>query len=159
MTTGAFPCAGCEGYHVHYGQKEVGVMRATEVRWFLIEIDRIRRRQDALRELLDMRVSTLRESLRQRIRRAHREGQWLSLTPKECAVLYQQERSRLQEQVQRLREEHKETTARLRKLERAKLRAERARAAEMARHKRLLNVKRNRKGLKTHAQKSQAPSC
>jgi len=133
-------------------------MRATEIRWFLIEIDRIRRRQEALRELLDMRVSTLRESITQRIRRAHREGHWLSLTPKECAVLYQQERSRLQEQVQRLRAEHKETTARLRKLERAKLRAERTRTAEMARHKRLSNV-RNRKGLKTHVQKSKAPYC
>ena len=113
-------------------------MRATEIRWFLIEIDRIRRRQEALRELLDMRVSTLRESLKQRIRRAHHEGHWLPLAPKECAVLYQQEQSRLREQVQRLREEHKEASARLRKLERAKLRAERARAAEKERHKKQL---------------------
>ena len=57
---------------------------------------------------------------------------------KECAVLYQQEQSRLREQVQRLREEHKEASARLRKLERAKLRAERARAAEKERHKKQL---------------------
>jgi len=112
-------------------------MRRTEIQGFIIEIDQICRRQEALRELLKVRTRTLRESLRQRVMRARQSGDWISLTPEECAILYQQEQTRLREQVQRLRAEHQQTRALLSKLKRAKTRAERARAAETATHKKL----------------------
>ncbi len=112
-------------------------MRRTEIRGYIIEIDQICRRQEALRELLNVRTRTLRESLTQRVMRARQSGDWHTLTLEECAVRYQQERLRVREQVERLRAEYQQSRGVLSKLKRAKTRAERARAAEIATHKML----------------------
>ena len=113
-------------------------MQATDMQGILADEDAIQRRQEALRSLLIRRTKVLRESLKQRMRRARNNGEWIELSPGECIDQYQEERTHLQSQIDELRAEQQQTRGRLSDVKRAKKRAEKMRAAERA-------VRRNRR--------------
>ena len=52
-------------------------MQATDMQGILADEDTIQRRQEALRSLLIRRTTVLRESLKQRMRRARNNGEWI----------------------------------------------------------------------------------
>ena len=77
-------------------------MQATDMQGILADEDTIQRRQEALRSLLIRRTKVLRESLKQRMRRARNNGEWIELSPGECIDQYQEERTHLQSQIDEL---------------------------------------------------------
>ena len=107
-------------------------MQATDMQGILADEDTIQRRQEALRSLLIRRTKVLRESLKQRMRRARNNGEWIELSPGECIDRYQEERTHVQSQIDELRAEQQQTRGRLADVKRAKKRAEKIRAAEKA---------------------------
>ncbi len=107
-------------------------MQATDMRGILADEDDIQRRHEALRSLLIRRTKVLRESLKQRMRRARNNGEWIKLSPGECIDQYQEERTHLQSQIDELRAEQQQTRGRLSDVKRAKKRAEKIRAVEKA---------------------------
>jgi hypothetical protein len=107
-------------------------MLGTDIRGILAEEEEVQRRQQALKSLLSMRAKQLRESLEERIKRARSSGDWTLLSREECASLHKQEKAYLRSQFQQLQHEQDRTRGKLTALKRAKLRAQRIRAAEAA---------------------------
>ena len=100
-------------------------MLGTDIRGIMAEEEEVQRRQEALQSLMSMRERLLRESLEARIKRARGTGDWTNLSPAECANIYKEERVHLRAQLER-------TRGKLSALKRAKVRAQRIRAAEAA---------------------------
>ncbi len=107
-------------------------MLGTDIRGILAEEEEVQRRQQALTSLMSMRSKQLRESLDQRIRRARSSGDWLNLSRAECASLHKQEKAHLRAQLEQLRIERDRTRGKLNELRRAKARAQRLRASDVA---------------------------
>jgi hypothetical protein len=106
-------------------------MKGTDIREIIAEEKQVQRRKEALDSLVRRRSKLLRESLEQRIRLAH-HGDWDHLSQKARAGYHKEEKRYLQSQVDRLRHEQARTKGKLAELRRAKARAERIRAAEIA---------------------------
>lgn len=107
-------------------------MLGTDIRGIIAEEEEVQRRKEALKSLLTMRSKQLRESLEQRIKRAKTSGDWIHLSPEECATLHKQEKLHLKSQFDKLQHEQDRTNGKLTALKRAKARAQRIRAAEAA---------------------------
>ena len=107
-------------------------MLGTDIRGIMAEEEEVQRRQEALQSLMSMRERLLRESLEARIKRARGTGDWTNLSPAECANIYKEERVHLRAQLERLKAERDRTRGKLSALKRAKVRAQRIRAAEAA---------------------------
>ena len=107
-------------------------MLGTDIRGIMAEEEEVQRRQEALKSLMTMRSRQLRESLDDRIKRARSSGDWTQLSKAECATLHKQERAHLQSQLEQLQFEQTRTRGKLTALKRAKVRAQRIRAAEAA---------------------------
>ena len=107
-------------------------MLGTDIRGIMAEEEEVQRRQEALQSLMSMREKLLRESLEARIKRARGTGDWTNLSPAECANIYKEERVHLRAQLERLKAERDRTRGKLSALKRAKVRAQRIRAAEAA---------------------------
>ncbi len=104
-------------------------MFGSNLRDILTEQEAIQRRQRALKSLLVMRHRRMRESLEQRIKRAHREGAWQDLTRAECQALHNEEKAFLQDQLSALEVENRRGQGKLLRVRREKARAQRQRAA------------------------------
>jgi hypothetical protein len=107
-------------------------MLRSEIREILAEEKQVQRRKEALDSLLDMRSKFLRESLEDRMRRAHDKGEWRHLSQKECAGLYKEEKLYLKSKVDQLRCEQVRTKGMLAELRRLKVQAKLIRAAQVA---------------------------
>ncbi len=107
-------------------------MLGTDIRGIMAEEEEVQRRQEALQSLMSMRERLLRESLEARIKRARGTGDWTNLSAAECANIYKEERVHLRAQLERLKAERDRTRGKLSALKRAKVRAQRIRAAEAA---------------------------
>ena len=107
-------------------------MLGTDIRGILAEEEEVQRRKEALKSLLTMRSKQLRESLQQRIKRARTSGNWIQFSKEECAALHKREKLHLKSQFDKLQHEQDRTRGKLTVLRRAKLRAQRIRAAEAA---------------------------
>ncbi|MCG3778636.1 MAG: hypothetical protein JW388_1360 [Nitrospira sp.] len=107
-------------------------MLGTDIRGILAEEEEVQRRKEALKSLLTMRSKQLRESLQQRIKRARTSGNWIQFSKEECAALHKREKLHLKSQFDMLQHEQDRTRGKLTALRRAKLRAQRIRAAEAA---------------------------
>ena len=107
-------------------------MLGTDIRGIMAEEEEVQRRQEALQSLMSMRERLLRESLEARIKRARGTGDWTNLSTAECANIYKEERVYLRAQLERLKAERDRTRGKLSALKRAKVRAQRIRAAEAA---------------------------
>ena len=107
-------------------------MLGTDIRGIMAEEEEVQRRQEALQSLMSMREKLLRESLEARIKRARGTGDWTNLSLAECANIYKEERVHLRAQLERLKAERDRTRGKLSALKRAKVRAQRIRAAEAA---------------------------
>ena len=107
-------------------------MLGTDIRGIMAEEEEVQRRQEALQSLMSMRERLLRESLEARIKRARGTGDWTNLSTAECANIYKEERVHLRAQLGRLKAERDRTRGKLSALKRAKVRAQRIRAAEAA---------------------------
>jgi hypothetical protein len=105
-------------------------MLGTDIRGIMAEEEEVQRRQQALKSLMVMRAKKLRESLDQRIKRARSSGDWTMLSKAECADLHKREKAHLKSQLEQLRSEQDRTKGKLTALKRAKVRAQRIRAAE-----------------------------
>jgi hypothetical protein len=105
-------------------------MLGTDIRGIMAEEEEVQRRQQALKSLMVMRAKKLRESLDQRIKRARSSGDWTMLSKAECADLHKREKAHLKSQLEQLRSEQNRTKGKLTALKRAKVRAQRIRAAE-----------------------------
>ncbi|MGH7254913.1 MAG: hypothetical protein ACREI3_03975 [Nitrospirales bacterium] len=110
-------------------------MNGNTLRDLLSEQDLIVRRQRAIKSLLAMRVRRLRESLDQRIKRAHRDGMWEGLTRAQCKALHDEEKALVRRQLAELEREGRRSRGELYKVKLAKLRAERARASQSLRRR------------------------
>ena len=106
-------------------------MVGTDVREIIAAEKQVQRHKEALDSLVHMRSKLLHESLEERMRRAQYDGEWSHLSQKECAENHKEEKLYLQSQVDRLRHEQARTKGKLTELRRAKVRAERIRAAEV----------------------------
>jgi hypothetical protein len=107
-------------------------MKGTDIREIIAEEKQVQRRKEALDSLVRRRAKLLRESLEERVRRAQDHGDWDHLSQKERAGYHKEEKIYLQSQVDRLRHEQARTKRKLAELRRAKARAERIRAVEVA---------------------------
>ena len=107
-------------------------MLCSEIREILAEEEEVLRRKEALDSLVHMRSKLLRESLKERMRRAQDNGEWSQFTQKEYAGLHKKEKLYLKSQVDLLRHEQTRTKGILAELRRAKARAKLIRAAEVA---------------------------
>ena len=107
-------------------------MLGTDIREILAAEEETQRHQDAVETLLSRRKKLLRESLGERIRRAHTHGEWIQLSHEECAALHEREKHHVKSQVDQLRHEQDRTRGELALIRRRKARAKRIRAAEVA---------------------------
>ena len=107
-------------------------MIGTDIREIIAAEKQVQRHKEAVDSLVRMRSKLLRESLDERMRRAQDQGEWSHLTQKERAESHKEEKLYLELQVDRLRREQARTKGKLTELRRAKARAERIRAAEVA---------------------------
>ena len=104
-------------------------MKGTDILEIIAAEKQVQRHKEALDSIVRRRSKLLRESLEERIRRAQDHGDWSHLSQKECAEFHQKEKLYLESQVERLRHEQARTEGELAELRRAKMRAERIRAA------------------------------
>ena len=100
-------------------------MLVSTIREFIEEEQEVQRHMDALESLLRMRSKQLHESLQERIKRAHTHGNWIQLTPEECAGLHEQEKHTLKSQFDIFQHELNRTKRKLASLKQAKKRARR----------------------------------
>lgn len=107
-------------------------MFGSNLRDILTEQESIQRRQRALKSLLAMRHRRLRESLDQRIKRAHREGFWQGLSRAECQALHDQEKAFVRAQLDALECETLRGQGKLVRVRKEKARAQRQRAAQIS---------------------------
>ena len=107
-------------------------MSGTDIREIIAEEQQVQRHREALDALVRMRAKRLRESLKERMRRAQDHGEWNHLSHKECAGQHKEEKLYLKSQVNRLRHEQARTKGKLIELRRAKAQAMLIRAAEVA---------------------------
>ena len=104
-------------------------MKGTDILEIMAEEEQVQRHKEALDSLVRRRSQLLRESLKERMRRAQDRGYWSHLSQEECAEYHQEEKLDLESQVERLRREQVRTKGKLAELKRMKAQAELIRAA------------------------------
>jgi hypothetical protein len=103
-------------------------MLLSTIREFIVEEEEIQIHLEALESLLRRRSKQLQEPLQERIKRAHTHGNWMQLSPEECAELHAQEKVHLQSQFDTFLHELNRTKRKLATLKQAEKRAQRIRA-------------------------------
>ena len=108
-------------------------MFGTAIREILAEEEEVQLHLEALDSLLHRYSKRGSESLEERIKRAHANGEWLQFSLEECSGLQEQEKLHLQSLFETLHHELKRTRRKLTSLKQAKKRARKILAEEASR--------------------------
>ena len=112
-------------------------MVGTALREILAEEEEVQLHLEALDSLLHRYSERGSESLEERMKRAHTNGEWLQLSLEECSGLQEQEKRHLQSLFETLHHELKRTRIKLTSLKHAKKRARKVLAEAASRNKHL----------------------
>jgi len=110
-------------------------MFGTAIREILAEEEEVQLQLEALDSLIQRYSTRGSESLEERIKRAHANGEWLQLSLEECSGLQEQEKLHLQSLFETLHHELKRTRRKLTSLKHAKKQARKILAKESSRNK------------------------